>query len=232
MRFLERQLQTDSGPLDLLTLDSEKRACVVELKNETEEKQLFQGIRYYDWVKTNIAWLSRVHHDIDASAEPRLILIAPDFPDELRRVAKYTTLNADGALSLKVYHAFAVDDKEKAVICSDVEIGEAPEEPEIPTIEDKVEYIQSDKVKQLLQNTIIELKGKGIEIRPIRGYGMSGFYKEKRFLRLYPRKQWFVGKAMNLDGEWTPNVQIQTEEQWKGFFEKEVKPILEAIDHR
>jgi len=47
------------APLDILAVDSEGPLCVIELKDNVEDEQLDQGIRYYDWVKSNIAWLSK-----------------------------------------------------------------------------------------------------------------------------------------------------------------------------
>jgi hypothetical protein len=169
---------------------------------------------------------------VDSDSEPRLILIAPQFSENLKRAAKYTTLNQDDVLSLKEYHAFVIDGKEKAVLCSDVDIGEAPEPPEIPSIEKKMEYIQSDKVKQTLVWAMNELKSKEIEIRPIKGRGMSGWYKGKRFLRISARQQWFVARAQNLEGIWSPQYQVDSEDDWKVFWEKEAKPIVESIDLR
>jgi hypothetical protein len=234
MKILARQLDTDTGPLDLLGVDSEHAACVIELKDGPEDEQRFQGIRYYDWVKSNIAWLSKSYKELDTAAEPRLILIAPQFSDNLKRAAKYTTLNQDDLLSLKEYHAFLVDSKEKAVICSDVDVGEAPEAPEIPTIDKKIEYIQSEKVRGALMWAMNDLKTKGTEIRPIKGRGMSGRYKGKRFLRLSTRQQWFVARAQNLEGNWSPQYQIDSEEDWKAFWDKEAKSLSQnypPIDH-
>lgn len=232
MKVLERQLTIGTGRLDLLSLDDQNTVCVVELKRKSEERQLLQALQYYDWVKANMGWLHKVHSEIDTTSEPRLILIAQNFSDDLKRAAKYTTLNANELLALKQYKAFKIDEKEISVICSDVDIGETPEEREIPSVEAKVSYVQSEKVRALLQNALGSLKSRGFDIRAIGGKAMSGFYKEKRILRLYPRKQWFVGKAMNLDGEWSSSAQIQTEDQWTVFFEKEVKPIIDAIESR
>jgi hypothetical protein len=232
LRVLAEQLRTDSGPLDILALDSEHSICVIELKDAPEDEQLFQGIRYYDWVKSNIAWLAKSYPDVDADSEPRLLLIAPQFSDNLRKVAKYTTLNANQALSLKEYHAFLIDGKERAIICSDVEIGEAPEAPEIPSMEIKIEYIQSEKIRQNLRSALGELEGKGVEVKPIRGHHMTGWYRQKRFLFLSTRQQWFVGRVQSLDGAWSSQYQIASEEQWRTFFDKEVKPIMEAIGQR
>src|SRR5207249_2896569 len=150
------------------------------------------------------------YSDIDADSEPRLILVAPQFSDTLKRVAKYTILNANEVLTLKEYHAFLIDAKEKVVFCSDVEIGEAPEAPEIPSIDAKIDYVQSEKVRVVLKNALSELSGKGVEIKPIRGLTMSGWYEEKRFLRISTRQQWFVARVQSLDGNWSPRYQISS----------------------
>jgi len=48
MRFLGRQIATDSGSLDILAVDKEGMLVVIELKVRERDEQLFQGIRYFD----------------------------------------------------------------------------------------------------------------------------------------------------------------------------------------
>ncbi len=232
MKFLAQQFQTDTGPLDILTVDVEGSLCVIELKDEIEDRQLDQGIKYYDWVKSNIAWLAKTFKDVNPDQEPRLILIAPRFSDALKKVAKYTTLNTDEVLSLKEYRGIQLENGDKAVICTDVEIGEAPTSPEIPTIEKKIEYIQSENIKKLFVNVLEELKSKNIEIRPTGGKGMTGRYKGKRFLWMSPRKQWFVCDVQDLSGTWAGQSRINSNEDWDRFFNNKAIPIMKSIDQR
>jgi hypothetical protein len=232
LKILAQQFPTDSGPLDILAVDSEGSLCVIELKDNVEDEQLDQGIRYYDWVKSNIAWLSKTFKIVEPEQEPRLILVAPGFSDTLKRVARYTTLNTNEVLSLKEYHGIQFENGDKAVICADVEIGEAPKSPEIPTVEKKIDYIQSENVRKLLLTILQELKDKNIEVRPIGGRAMSGRYRGKRFLHLSTRKQWFVGDVQDLNGTWLGQSQISTKEAWEKFYSEKALPVLKSIDER
>jgi RecB family endonuclease NucS len=51
MKILGRQIQTDSGPLDILAVDEDGVLTLIELKNEVDDGQLDQGLRYYDWAR-------------------------------------------------------------------------------------------------------------------------------------------------------------------------------------
>lgn len=232
MKILAEQFPTDSGPLDILAVDSEGSLCVIQLKDNVEDGQLFQGIRYYDWAKSNLAWLSKTSKNIESEQEPRLILVAPAFSDNLKKVAKYTTLNTIEVLSLKEYHGVQLESGDKAVICTDVEIGEAPKSPEIPTIEKKIAYIQSENVRNLLLNILEELKSRNIDVRPIGGRAMTGRYKGKRFLWLSTRQKWFVCDIQDLSGTWLGQSQISTKEAWDKFFNEKASPVIKSLDER
>jgi len=60
MRAIARQYPTDSGPLDLLLADEDDVLVVVELKNEEDDYQLLQALRYYDYIAEHIYELT--HH--------------------------------------------------------------------------------------------------------------------------------------------------------------------------
>jgi hypothetical protein len=103
LKVVDHQHPTDSGPLDILAIDSEGTLVVVELKNEAAESHLDQGLRYYDWCRQNISWIANAYSakaKINSEAAPRLMLIAPAFTDTVRRIAKYI----DADLTLIEYH--------------------------------------------------------------------------------------------------------------------------------
>jgi len=90
LRVLGDEIPTDSGPLDILAADSDGTLTVIELKNEIDEGQLDQGLRYYDFVSSNILGYSRAFRGkFDEKGEPRLMLIAPSFSKNMTRIAKY-----------------------------------------------------------------------------------------------------------------------------------------------
>jgi Holliday junction resolvase-like predicted endonuclease len=166
LKIIAHQHPTDSGPLDILAVDSDGTLVVVELKNEAAEDHLDQGLRYYDWCRRNISWIASAYSgkaNINMDATPRLMLVAPAFTETVKRIDKYI----DAELDLIEYHAFENEKKERGLICTAIDYGQAPMPPEIPTIEKKMEYFQSDKVRELFRSVLEELAAKQVEIKPI-----------------------------------------------------------------
>jgi Holliday junction resolvase-like predicted endonuclease len=175
LKVITHQHPTDSGPLDILAVDSEGTLAVVELKNEAADSHLDQGLRYYDWCRQNISWIANAYKgktEINADATPRLMLIAPAFTDTVRRIAKYI----DVELDLIEYHAFENEKGERGLICTAIDFGQAPVPPEIPSIEKKMEYFQSEKVKDLFRSVLDGLGTKQVEIKPIHELWISFWY--------------------------------------------------------
>ncbi len=56
--ILGRQVKSDSGSLDILALDIDGALVVIEVKATEDDGQLDQGLRYYDWVRNNLLFLS------------------------------------------------------------------------------------------------------------------------------------------------------------------------------
>jgi Holliday junction resolvase-like predicted endonuclease len=226
MKILGRQIQTDSGPLDILAVDEDGVLTIIELKDEVDDKQLDQGLRYYDWVRTNIQWISRSFKEVDAEQEPRLILIAPTFSENLRRIAKYVNVNLD----LMEYHAIQLPNGERHVLCHSVEIEGPPEPTVVPTREGNLKRIENEKMRQLCADCLKELENKGIEIRPIQNYWFSLWYKGKRFMYLGCKKRFFVCEIQKPDGSWTGRIRISLKEEWEKLFNNEIMPIIHKIE--
>src|SRR3990172_5259164 len=75
LHIISHQHPTDSGPLDILAVDSEGTLVIIELKNEASDGHLDQGLRYYDWCRLNISWISQIYsaqYQIDPNLQPRL----------------------------------------------------------------------------------------------------------------------------------------------------------------
>jgi RecB family endonuclease NucS len=91
IRVITHQLMTDSGPLDILAVDSDNCLVIIELKIEAVDGHIDQGLRYYDWCTQNISWIAQAYKSFDINPEnsPRLILIAPAYTETVKRIAKY-----------------------------------------------------------------------------------------------------------------------------------------------
>jgi len=230
MKILGHQITTDSGPLDILAVDKDDILVVIELKNEMDNGQLDQGLRYYDWVRTNLEWISRSFSKekgvkIDVTQEPGLILIAPEFSENLKRISKYVSIPLD----LMEYIAIELPNGEKHVICRVIDYGAPSEPPVIPTREGHLKYIEDGKVQQLCRTCLQQLENLGIEIRPIKGRWFSLWYKKKRFMYLGCKKRFFVCEIQGPDGTWTERFRIETKEDWETIFNNHVLPVYQSL---
>lgn len=217
LQVITHQHPTDSGPLDILAVDSEGTLVVIELKNEASDSHLDQGVRYYDWCRQNISWICSAYTNetqINPEATPRLMLIAPSFTETVRRIAKYVEIELD----LIEYHAFENEKGEKGLICTAIDYGQPPVPPEIPTIEKKMEYFQSDKVKDIFKSVLDELAAKQIEIKPIHGLWISFWYKGKRFMYMAPKRSFFVIEVLAPDGNWSDRIRVASNISKMGRF--------------
>ena len=226
IRILGRQVKTDSGPLDIIASDADSVLTVLELKDHVDEGQLDQGLRYYDWARSNIEWIARSHPKmIDANQEPRLILIAPTFSDSLKRIAKYVTVSID----LMEYHVIQLPDGRRFAICTSIEIGSPPEPTIVPTRNGHLNRIESERIRQLCLDCIGQLEKMSIEIRPKENFWFSIWYRGKRFMYLGCKKNYFVCSVQRPDGSWTERIRVTDKKDWDELFNKEILSVYTAL---
>lgn len=229
LQILAHQHPTDSGLLDILAVDSEGTLVVIELKNEASDGHLDQGLRYYDWCRQNISWICTAYSSkaqVNPEATPRLMLIAPSFTETVRRIAKYVEVE----LNLIEYHAFENEKGEKGLICTAIDYGQPPVPPEIPSIEKKIEYFQSEKVKDLFKWVLDKLAVKHVEIKPIHGLWISFWYKGKRFMYMSPKRNFFVVEVLAPDGNWSDRIRVESMKDWEAALQKHVSKYIEYLD--
>lgn len=229
LKILAHQHPTDSGPLDILAVDSDGTLVVIELKNEASEDHLDQGLRYYDWCRQNISWIANAYNakaKINSEATPRLMLIAPAFTDTVKRIAKYV----DAELDLVEYHAFENEKGERGLICSAIDFGQAPVPPEIPSLEKKMEYFESEKVRDLFGSALKALESRQVEIKPIHELWISFWYRGKRFMYMAPKRKFFVAQILKPDGNWSGRVRVSTRKEWDQVLQRHIERYLQYLD--
>lgn len=228
VRIIAHQHMTDSGPLDILGINSEGSLVVIELKNEATDTHLDQGLRYYDWCRQNLAWISQAYkdHHINTENNPVLILIAPSFTENVKRIAKYV----DVELRLFEYHAMENERGEKGIICTEVDYGEPVEPSPIPTLDKKIEYFQDNRVKELFKTALDELVARKVEIKPINGLWISFWYKGKRFMYMSPKRTFFVAEVLSPTGEWSERQRIAKLEDWQAVLKDWIMKYVEHLD--
>lgn len=233
LQIICHQLMTDSGPLDILAVDDEGTLVIIELKNEAAEGHLDQALRYYDWCRQNISWISKAYSNnnhIDANSSPRLMLIAPSFTDTVKRISKYVNTNVK--LHLIQYQAFEDEKGECGILCNEIDYGQPPEPPEIPTVEKKLEYFHDAKVRDLFKAVMEELHSKQIEIKPINGLWISFWYKGKRFMYMAPKRNFFVAEILTQGGNWTRRTRISNRIEWDNVFKEHIQAFVEYLDQQ
>ncbi len=229
LQIIAHQHPTDSGPLDILAVDSDGTLVVIELKNEASDGHLDQGLRYYDWCRQNISWIAKAYIGkitLNPDNTPRLMLIAPSFTDTVRRIAKYIDIE----LHLVEYHAFENENSERGIICTEIDYGQPPTPPDIPTIEKKIEYFQDIKVKNLFIEVLDELRNKQIEIKPINGLWISFWFKGKRFMYMSPKRIFFVVDVLTPGGNWAGRQRIASRKEWETLFQKHISNYLQYLE--
>jgi Endonuclease NucS C-terminal domain len=168
LSVIDNQLSTtDGGRPDILALDEDRTLVLIELKNETATvEHIDQAIRYYEWIKANLAWLGRPFPKIDVQNDPRVLLIAPGFDDGIRRLVRYLTLNVE------LFTYVAIRDeitREVGLICDPLEIEPTRQTPTTRSMDEIIAYCTDGLVVEQIKKVLVYLQQKGLESQPWKG---------------------------------------------------------------
>jgi hypothetical protein len=222
LEYLGRQTETDTGPLDILAYYKQiKSLVVIELKVKEDDSQLFQALRYYDWIRSRVELIRRIYKkDIDLNAEDWLILVAPSFSDSLKKVARYINM----PVNLFEFTVLELPDGNKHVICKDIDYGEPYETKEIPTIEAHLIYITDSNARAICSDAIESLKNKGIEVLPIT-HRLNLLFNSKLIGKIRVRRNFF-GVRTRFKNQWSDYTNIYTRKDWDNFLKYNIEPYL------
>jgi len=190
---LADEFPVKGGAVDLLCVDSGRVLTIIELKIYEEDLMIMQAIRYYDSIFQNINSIIKLYPDIeiDEKEDPRVILIAPTFSETLKKNVKYLSITLD----LIEYEAIEVN-KEKGLICRNIEI-EAPKElPIVRNVDDHLNYITDEGLRDLCKKIIEKIKGIGENIEVYGRQFYIGFsYRGRLFARIETKRNFFYTMA-------------------------------------
>ena len=84
------------GEIDLLAVDHTNRLTVIDLQTMLDDGLVARGLSHVDWSIRNLSTVQRLYPDwiIDASRQPRLVLVAPRFSLALRSGIRQITAPA------------------------------------------------------------------------------------------------------------------------------------------
>ena len=192
VRFVDHQVSTDRGRLDLLLIDSGNALVVAELKVVEEDGMLVQGLDYYDYVTRNLEAYARAYGEceIDPQQAPRLFLIAPSFSTTLLNRIKWLNI----PISTFMVKCILLDGgAEITPFFFEVNSPVLPERIDTVTMDGHLSYITDDNSRNLAKELIDKVKewGEGVLVEPRRGY-ISMKYRGRVFSTLDVRRKHFI----------------------------------------
>ena len=80
---------TPYDSVDLVAVDREGRFTIVDFETEPDDRLLLRGMGHFDWVVQNMLIIRRMYagRGIEFAAQPRVLLLAPDFSLRFRGIA-------------------------------------------------------------------------------------------------------------------------------------------------
>lgn len=200
IKILKHEFQCgDRGTVDFLYADSGNRLGLIEVKKDTDEDVLFQGLRYYSWIdKNRYAVASMFPKDkIDPSENPRLTLIAKSFSDDVRSLSTY--VNPD--VELYEYSVLKYKEIERGLCFHPVSLPKVYEMPgEAMTEKDLINYITDENLKKLFKEIIEKVTTFNSKIKKYNTEGYIGFqYNGRQIAYFSPHRKSFDVGAVKLD---------------------------------
>lgn len=191
----------DRGAADFLYVDSGNRLGVIEVKKDTSEDIVFQGLRYYDWVAKNRYAIANMFPDakINTNEDPRLTLVAKTFSDNIRSLTTHFIPD----IELFEYRILKTEDNIRGLYfhpISPPKIEETPTEP--MTEKDLIDYMTDDNLRRIFKEKKKEIMDIHPAIKPRTTQNYLGFLYKGRFIAaLYPLRKAFDIQAAKLDDD-------------------------------
>ena len=81
LRTIDAGIPCDIGSIELLALDSANHLTIIDVDDHPNDGLFLRGVAHFDWISRNIANVRRMFQGqvINFSAQPRLVLVAPEF---------------------------------------------------------------------------------------------------------------------------------------------------------
>ena len=197
LKIIDQQTTTQNlkskGRLDVLFVDSDNTLVIAELKVKENDKMLSQAIDYFDYINDNKETIARLYSEfnINATNEPRILLIAPNFPQTLINRCKW--INIDIQLKRYLYLELEDDSKKHTIYFDDVNIPYNAESIDVKTIEEHLDYIKDKQIQTIAKKILEEVKqwNKSRISLTSKKAGISMKLSGRVFGALYPKREFF-----------------------------------------
>jgi len=192
LTYLEHQVHLGRGFLDVLFVDSKGALVVAELKVSDDEGILTQALKYYDSVERDKDRLA--HHftqrKIDEDQEPRILLVAPSFSEEIRKAARHVKPK----ITLLEFEYLRTKSGERGLHCKSVNIeAESFFKPPVK-LEKILTYIYTPKLRETCNEVVRDILDIGDDLDEPKGIGRSEIrfrYKNHWLANIYTRHKMF-----------------------------------------
>jgi len=191
--YLEHQLHLGRGFLDILLVDSKKTLVTAELKVGDDEGILTQALKHYDSIDSDRDRLA--HHfaskaRIDENQEPRILLLAPDFSEEIRKAARHIKPK----ITLLAFEYLKTRGGEEGLHCRPVAIERETYFKPPVKVEKIISYIFLPKLRQTCSEVVEAIQGISDDLDEPRGIGETEIrfrYKNRWLANIYTKHRFF-----------------------------------------
>lgn len=232
-RILKSQRRTTpySKRLDLLGVDAKGTLTVVELKVKEDDGQLPQAMEYFDWLlERGLSFFRDYFSEQNIESKtPRLLLIAPKFSERTIKLSKY--ISEDIEVSLMRYLCFEIDGKKEIKLVPESVPPRKEIEQPPPKIEDHINYITDEDVREVFAKTIDlikELDPNKIKVTLL-PYRINFIHKSTglKFAELYSRRSYFLVEWKEAD-DWG-EAKVETLEEVSKILDEDLKKAIELV---
>lgn len=222
LRPLSNQLSMgDAGHPDILAIDSDGVLVVIELKADTAgPSAVDQAIRYFEWAQANLALLSKPFPEIKHDRQPRVLLVAPEFEDDVLRLVRYLDLD----FRLARVTCVRIEKGDTGVLLELVEQPRVESPPAFLALSDIVAYISDESVRKEFELVLDEMRRDGLSIQPWKGgkeRWLGAIYGDTDVAYVQTCRSYFNNTLWEDDGKeiWPPQ-QLRSYAEW----EEKAKP--------
>lgn len=213
LTFLTHQQQVSGGFIDVLCVDKDGVIVVIELKISDDDGILLQALHYYDYVLLNKAAIANQFASkvkINLREDPRIILIAPEFSERLRKACKYVS----PAPTLLQFRHLKTSSGEKGLyfdeVTLDTESGYSPPQP----LEEVLDYTNLPGLRDICQHIAKTIAEEFPEVDAPLTAGNTGIkfkYKNRKIADIWLKRTFFW---LGLHGERSKWLRIASKADW------------------
>ncbi len=207
----------EPGRPDILAVDSFGTLVIIELKSDIAGvPALDQAVRYFEWASINLALLAKPFPRIRHDRQPRILIIAPEFDEGIRRLVRYLEIEASLIAATCVRDSSA---NYTGVLFESLEIPRGLARPPLlRSVGDIVSYITDETVRKEFTRVLDTMREAGSLIEPYAGgkdLWLCGTFGGEVVAAVQTRHKWFNWELYDDDGnDILPPLKLDSYDEW------------------